>query len=86
MSRSDSRVPCMVPGCGRSIGPRPYVKQFGHPPGSWVCPTHWRLVPRRLKRVKARHERERRKYGFHPREAAYARLWAAIWRSMTVEG
>lgn len=77
-----NRVGCEIPGCRRTIGSDRYRRLFGHAPGTWICSVHWKLVPRSLKRIKARHERERRKYGFRLREAAYARVWAAIWRSL----
>lgn len=68
------------------MGADVYRRRFKHEPGGWICSEHWRQVPARLKRVKRRHERERRRYGFYPREAAYERLWAAIWRSLVPEG
>lgn len=74
------RVPCEGPGCHRTTGRAVYVRRFKCQPGTWICGTCWKRVPARLRRAKARHERERRKYGFYPREAAYERLWGAIWR------
>lgn len=81
---SVNRVPCEVPGCSRTMGSDRYQRLFGHPPGTWICVEHWRWVPRGWKRVLSRHNRERRKYGFTPREAAYDRVWARIYRLLGI--
>jgi len=77
-----SRVTCDLADCRRTIGEDRYVALFGHEPGGWICPAHWRLVPRDLKRLNARHNRERRRYGAIVRPDAYARLWRAIMRAI----
>lgn len=41
------RVPCHVPGCGRSIAKRRLKP--GH--NEWLCAGHWGLVPRERRRV-----------------------------------
>lgn len=74
------RIKCDLPDCQRTIGADRYRKLFGHEPGGWICTVHWAMVPKRLKRIKARHERQRRKFGDIVRGAAYERLWRAIWR------
>lgn len=81
-----NRIPCEVGRCGRTIGAERYRRQFKHEPGSWICPSHWKLVPRGLKRALARHRRERRKYGFYPRDAAHERLWRVVWRLLDLQG
>lgn len=75
------RVPCDVSGCKHTMGRKVYVRRFKHEPGGWICSTHWAMVPRRLKRLKSRHEREKRRFDFYPREEALDRLWRAIWRT-----
>lgn len=70
------RAPCDIPGCRRTIDP-------GEHPAHWdrfMCPGHWRLVSAAVKRVKRRHEREFKKFGFYPREEAYRRICARMWK------
>lgn len=80
------RVPCDVEACARTIGVERYVKLFGHAPGGWVCPTHWRLVPRRMKRVLARVRRKGRRLealvGHNPLNDREWRLWRRLWREI----
>jgi len=80
-SALSDRIACDVPACKRTIAPERYRRLFGREPGGWICGACWRKVPRSLKRVKARHEREFRRHGFYPREAAYRRTLQAIWRA-----
>ena len=75
------RVSCDVDGCNRTMGREVYIRRFKINPGGWICSTHWAIVPRSLKRLKSRHEREKRRLGFYPREEALDRLWRAIWRA-----
>jgi hypothetical protein len=65
-----------------------YCRRFKVDPDShgWICAVHWKMVPRRLKRLWARHQRQFRKHGFYPREAQLDRLWRVIWRAFTAEG
>lgn len=79
-----TRIICDADDCQRTIGRERYVRQLGHEPGGWICPTHWKLVPRALKRLNARHNRERRRYGQIVRPEAYARLWRAIWKVLEI--
>jgi len=65
------RLPCEVPGCNRTVG-RAEIDPLDD---EAICGKHWRLVPRALKRVHARHKREFRKFGFYPRPSAAARIW-----------
>lgn len=65
------RVPCLVPHCGRTIKTRGRADGY-----EWICPKHWRLVSRVL----------RRRYGRAKRRAlrpdATLREWgraAVIW-------
>lgn len=77
---AEGRIPCDTDGCNHTIGRERYVRQFHHEPGGWICADCWRKVPRSLKRVKARHEREKRRLGFYPREAGYERVLRRIWK------
>ena len=76
------RIPCVVPGCPRTTGRAVYIKRFKHEPGDWICGPHWQGVPKGWRRAVVRHRREERRYGFFPREAAYDRLWRAIYREL----
>lgn len=76
------RIGCLVPGCRRTIEA---AKLAAHH-NAWICPKHWALVPKGLKRAKARHEREFRRHGFYPREAGYCRVWRACSRHAGVSG
>lgn len=68
-------TPCAVPGCKRQIGTRAALKRFGFVPHQWLCETHWRRVPKTLKRCHARHLRRERKLGFDPLPVASERVW-----------
>ena len=73
---TDGREPCSIAGCRRT------VKRSDHPAhyDRFVCSGHWRLVCSATKRVKARHEREHRRFGFYPRPEAYERICGRVWR------
>lgn len=74
--RDLNRAPCDIPGCRCTV-------DRGEHPAHWdrfICAKHYRLVSRAVKRVKARHEREYRRHGFYPREAAYHRICERMWR------
>lgn len=64
------------------MGRARYIERFKHEPGIWICQQHWQQVPKALRRVKARHERQARRFGTIVRPDAYARLWRAIWRHL----
>lgn len=68
------RLPCCVPGCGRSTLARGF--------NEWICAGHWSLLPKETRRVysraKGRTNREWRKFDpgtAWPKEAAKHRLW-----------
>lgn len=68
------RLACLVDDCRRTTA-RERLKPDHN---EWICQDHWRLVPKAMKRAKARHEREFRKFGFYPRAEAYSRVWRRI--------
>jgi hypothetical protein len=69
------RVNCSVDGCRRGRG----CPDDGN---DWffLCPDHWRRVPKWRRAALHRVERLRRKYGDTPK---LNRRWSAIWRSLT---
>lgn len=74
---SPDRLTCIVAACRRSIG-RSRIPEHHD---EWICPIHWRAVPKVLKRIKARHDRQFRRFGFYPAESAYNRAWRMIVKS-----
>lgn len=80
------RIICDVDQCRRTIGLDRYVKLFGHQPGGWVCPAHWKLVPRRMKRVLSRIRRKGRRLealvGSNPLLEREWRIWRRVWREI----
>lgn len=57
-----TRIRCEVPFCNRTTA------RF-QPPMQWICGEHWRLVPKRLRRLKALAKRRGKP------EAVQAYLW-----------
>ena len=57
MTAPSQRVPCAVPFCRRTRGLRRGDERL---PPEWICGDHWRLVDRRLRRLKAKAERRER--------------------------
>lgn len=46
MSEND-RIPCEVPFCRRTIG----QQRLREGDNAWLCPNHWRLIPKGRKQV-----------------------------------
>lgn len=66
------RLPCVAPGCRRTIAGE-------H--GEWICPVHWRLVPRARKRAWARLRRIMKRYGEDAvQQDRYFRIWDRLKR------
>jgi hypothetical protein len=77
---TEVRIPCCIEGCGRSIGVQPAVRQFGHAPSEWICPTHWQRVCRAMKRTWSRAKRRQLRGRFSLTPAGLDRLWSRIKR------
>lgn len=60
------RISCCVPHCRRT-----YHNRDGY--NSWICPTHWRLVPRTLRAEHAAEVRQARK--IIARKPLYQEYW-----------
>lgn len=71
---SADRLECLVPGCQRSRARKDLPAHHT----DWICSIHWRAVPPKLRRLKARYERFYRKFGCYPRERLYGVLWRRI--------
>ena len=63
MTKSFSRVRCLVPHCNRTTG-----EDFAE----WICTDHWRATPTRLRKLWHRAKRRPEKKSF----ASY--LWLAL--------
>lgn len=74
------RIPCAAIGCKRTVGEV-------SPNFWWLCPTHWALVPKSMRRVRSRIKRRNKKFetltgepGADPSPEATARIMARIFR------
>lgn len=64
------RIPCAVPGCGRSRSPDSTWAEF-------ICPRHWAAVDRRSRRILHLLHRRIRRLGSSPRLVALEnRVWS----------
>jgi hypothetical protein len=72
------RLSCIAPGCRRTHAREGRAAIWVW----WVCPKHWALVPKRIKRVWARHQRQFRQYGFYPRGAQVDGVRRRIFREV----
>lgn len=75
MKAPAERAPCDVAECRRTINRADLPEHFTN----FLCSKHWALIPKAMKRVLARHERQFKKFGFYPREG-YHRIRAMAWR------
>lgn len=57
MAHSLELLACEVPGCRRTRKPNEFSE--------WLCPEHWALVPKQMRRVLSRLHRRIRKYGLN---------------------
>jgi hypothetical protein len=63
------RVLCSVPGCNRSREVKSELDE-------WLCGEHWRLVPKKMRRVLSRYIRRARRGDYHRTNAeAWRRCW-----------
>jgi hypothetical protein len=80
--RHVGRNPCLIEGCGRtSAGKRPQL-------GTYICGTHWKLVPRKMKLVYSRIWRLQKKSGGWTDQLVvrYWRTWERIARAAVRAG
>lgn len=75
-----STVPCVIDGCRRSIGYTAAFKRWGYVPREYICQIHWSRLPKKQRRVWARHQRLERKFGVAPKPEASRRVWNALVR------
>lgn len=74
MTTSPPRLPCCAPFCRRTTGKTGFSE--------WICADHWRAVPRRMRAMKFRIEREAKRSGWtEARIARAARIWNRIKRA-----
>lgn len=82
---TQASIPCVVPGCHRSIGSMTFAKRFGAiAAAEWICSRHWSTIPPIKRKVYARVRRRERRFGFNL--PASARLWSYLVRQATAEG
>lgn len=74
----ERRIPCCIGTCPRSIGVRAALKRFRRVPGEYICQHHWRRLTRDERRVWARHQRRRRRFGCDVTPAAGDRIWSRL--------
>ncbi|QCI92283.1 hypothetical protein [Novosphingobium sp. EMRT-2] len=75
---AEARIHCCVGSCPRSIGVRAALKRFGRVPSEYICQHHWRRLSRDERRVWARHQRRRRRFGCDVAPGASARIWKRL--------